>query len=161
MRYRYSCVLSYKGSFKKKLFIFVKICRIYFLWLFLNVLASACLENFEIRFRPFRRKKLQSQYGKFPILSKTFPAALKLINDLKKPDPVCFIYPELGTKKYGSTEHVEERREEGKEEEQERQKWGSPVEFLLSCIAMSVRLRNYLSQFSQVFLFIKSIHTPA
>ena len=47
--------------------------------------------------------------------------------------------PELGTKKYGSTEHVEERREVGKEEgEQERQKWGSPVEFLLSCIAMSV-----------------------
>ena len=25
-----------------------------------------------------------------------------------------------------------------KDEEQERQKWGSPVEFLLSCIAMSV-----------------------
>ena len=44
----------------------------------------------------------------------------------------------MGTRKYGTTEDVEERREVGEAGDQERQKWGSPVEFLLSCIAMSV-----------------------
>ena len=37
----------------------------------------------------------------------------------------------------------EERLQVGKvveEEEEERQKWSNPIEFLLSCIAMSVRL---------------------
>ena len=58
---------------------------------------------------------------------------------------MCFISPELGTKKYGSTEHVEERREAGEVEGEERQKWGSPVEFLLSCIAMSVRFNLIIS----------------
>ena len=39
--------------------------------------------------------------------------------------------------------NYEERLQVGKvveEEEEERQKWSNPIEFLLSCIAMSVRL---------------------
>ena len=43
---------------------------------------------------------------------------------------------------YGSTNFVDQtakhKTDHGPSEEQERQKWGSPVEFLLSCIAMSV-----------------------
>ena len=55
--------------------------------------------------------------------------------------------------KYGSTE-VSKRnsldsKDDVQEEEQERQKWGSPVEFLLSCIAMSVSfcLHNHANNF--------------
>ena len=56
-------------------------------------------------------------------------------------------YSELGTAKtYGSGSGVEGREggdgggggEGGVDGVEERQKWGSPVEFLLSCIAMSV-----------------------
>ena len=43
---------------------------------------------------------------------------------------------------YGSTDFVDQptktKTDHGSSDEQERQKWGSPVEFLLSCIAMSV-----------------------
>ena len=46
------------------------------------------------------------------------------------------------SRQYGSTDFVDQptknTTEHGPSDEQERQKWGSPVEFLLSCIAMSV-----------------------
>ena len=34
--------------------------------------------------------------------------------------------------------------EKGLEEEPERQQWSNPIEFLLSCIAMSVRLSTFI-----------------
>ena len=71
---------------------------------------------------------------------------------------MCFISPELGTKKYGSTEHVEERREAGEGEGEERQKWGSPVEFLLSCIAMSVRFNLIISVSSHKCFQLLKVH---
>lgn len=47
---------------------------------------------------------------------------------------------------YGSTNFVDQpaknKTDHGSSEEQERQKWGSPVEFLLSCIAMSVCIKR-------------------
>ena len=48
---------------------------------------------------------------------------------------------------YGSTNFADQttknKTDHGTPDEQERQKWGSPVEFLLSCIAMSVCIDRF------------------
>ena len=63
-------------------------------------------------------------------------------HDVQKEVSSFTLIADLNTlKSYGSTQFEIERESsstDGKDEDQARQKWGSPVEFLLSCIAMSV-----------------------